>query len=110
MYKRKISWKDIDREIYYKIKIAKKKDRFYEKEKLKEINDIIETNDILVDIFGKDVTSLITPYVFTTCQNCRQLLKNYKTCNRCGLYFCLECYYDIDFGCQDQCKEHFPWH
>lgn len=100
---------EINKKILTKITRAKNLDKLYDKAQFKEITEIIETDIILDKIFGKDVTSLIIPYIFVNCQNCRKLLKNYKTCNRCDLDFCLECYYDIDFGCAGQ-GEHFVWH
>ena len=95
-----------------KIDDAKDKDLIYKKYQEEQVYDMAKTEIILNKYFYKDITSIILPYLFVDCSNCKKKLKNYKICSTCKKEFCLECFYDIDFGCKSKCliTEHFIWH
>lgn len=104
--------KKFQEQIEKKIKNAKRKDFLYRVMKEREIYDLKKTEIILNDIFYKDITSIILPYLFVDCHNCNRNLKNYKICKTCKKEFCLECFYDLEFGRSSNCliTEHFIWH
>lgn len=97
---KKIFQKKIEKNVLYKIM------------KEQEVYDLKKTEIILNNFVYEDITSMILPYLFVDCHNCKINLKNYKTCKTCRKEFCLECFYDIEFGCSSNCllTEHFFWH
>lgn len=68
--------------------------------------------ELLIKKFGKDVTSIIIPYISINCYNCRKMIFKYHLCTICYKKFCNECYTDDNFPCDTVCTiyTHFNWH
>lgn len=79
--------------ISQRIKHAHEKDKKYENYNIKNQQNIDNTREIIIDIFGKDVSTIILPYVFPHCYACNKELVKYKKFHKSC--YCLECYYII---------------
>ena len=52
----------------------------------------IKTKLIIYDFFGRDISSLIYPYLFGNCETCNVILNEYKVCEGCDKIYCKDCY------------------
>lgn len=57
-----------------------------------DILENINIRFIIIEKFGKDVSTIICPYLFGNCHFCNKNIQEYDICQNCNEIFCKKCF------------------
>jgi hypothetical protein len=61
----------------------------------------VKTKQIILEKFGKDVSSLIFPYIYADCHMCNKKVLRYELCGGCNKPYCKKCYDNYSYIFRD---------